>query len=399
MSRPSFLKKGLSPAPAGHAAAGDFMRVFCVLLIGWYHIWQQSWLSPLLSLGPVTLNFSAPVRAGYMFVDLMLLLSGFLLYLPYANGKRVSPREFYARRALRILPSYWLCLAVMLAFTLVTEGLNRPGDLLKDLLAHLSFTHNLFRVSYFGTRLNGVLWTLAVEVQFYLLLPALGPLFKRRPLVCYAAMVGLALCFQKLWTRPMADTSMFINRLPNMLDVYANGMLAAHLYVRLARRRDHRALIAAAGTLCCALGAWGVLRIIRVQAAISDYAAMHLGQLDRRFMLSLFGAMFLAGGSLSFAPVRALLSNRPVRFLSGLTFNFYIWHQWLAVRLKLWRIPPYLAEENPNMAGEMPWQLHYTLLCFAAAIALSALITYGVEKPCARWGKRWLEMGGKKSGE
>ena len=391
MTKPSFLERSLSPAPARHAAAGDFMRVFCALLIGWYHIWQQSWLRPQLALGPLTLDFSAPVRAGYMFVDLMLLLSGFLLYLPYANGKKVSTRGFYTRRALRILPSYWLCLAVMLVFTLVTEGPSRPGDLLKDLLAHLTFTHNLFRVSYLGTRLNGVLWTLAVEVQFYLLLPALAPLFKKRPLVCYGAMVGAALCFQRQWTHPMADTSMFINRLPNMLDVYANGMLAAHLYAKLARRRDHRALIAALGTVACAAGAWGALEVAKAQAGITDYAALRLGQIDHRFLFSACGALFLAGGSLSFAPVRALLSNPPIRFLSGLTFNFYMWHQWLAVRLKLWRIPPYLAAENPNTAGEMPWQLHYTLLCFIAALALSALITYAVEKPCARLGRRWLE--------
>lgn len=390
MNRPSFMSKALSPAPNSHAAAGDFMRVFCAFMIGWYHIWQQSWLSPRLRLGPVELNFAAPVRAGYMFVDLMLLLSGFLLYLPYANGKKVSAREFYTRRALRILPSYWLCMLVMLAFSAITEGLSNPGDLVKDVLAHLTFTHNLFRISYMQTRLNGVLWTLAVEVQFYLLLPALGPLFKRRPLACYGAMVGMALCFQKLWTRPMADTSMFINRLPNMLDVYANGMLAAHLYARLARRKDHRALIAVLGTAACVAGAWGVLRVVKAQAAISDYAELRLGQMDHRFLLSACGALFLAGGSLSFAPVRALLSNPPIRFLSGLTFNFYIWHQWLAVRLKLWRIPPYAAAENPNVAGEMPWQLHYTLLCFAAALALSALITYGVEKPCAKWGSRKL---------
>ena len=89
--------------------------------------------------------------------------------------------------------------------------------------------------------------------------------------------------------------------------------------------------------------------------------------------------------------MRRLCSNQVVRFLSGLSFNFYIWHQWLAVRLKAWRIPPYLAESNPNQAGEMPWQLQYTLLCFAAALALSALITYLVEKPSAKRGRGWIE--------
>ena len=391
MKMPETLRHPLSPAPPERAAAGDFLRVFCVFMIGWYHIWQQSWLTPVLRLGSLKLDFYPWVWAGYMFVDLMLLLSGFLLYLPYANGRETDAKRFYQRRALRILPSYWLCLLVMLVFTLIADGPTRLGTLAQDLAAHLTFTHNLFRLSYLGTRLNGVLWTLAVEVQFYLLLPALAPVFRKRPLVCYGAMVGAALCFQRLWTRQLTDNTMFFNRLPNMLDVYANGMLAAHLYAKLARRKDHRALIAALGTVAAAAGVWGVLRVMRVQAAIGDYELMHLGQMDHRFALTACGALFLAGGSLSFAPVRALLSNRPVRFLSGLTFNFYMWHQWLAVRLKLWRIPPYLAEADPNRVSEMPWQLHYTLLCFAAALSLSLLLTYLVEKPCARWGRQKLE--------
>ena len=73
-----------------------------------------------------------------------------------------------------------------------------------------------------------------------------------------------------------------------------------------------------------------------------------------------------------------------LRFLGGASYSFYIWHQWLAVRLKQWRIPPYRAATEPNQAWEMPWQLHYTLLCFAAALLLAVLIHQFVEKPAAR---------------
>lgn len=380
MKKPSFLSRPVAPAPPNYAAAGDLMRVACVFMIAWYHIWQQSWLSPVLRVGGFTLDVYAGVRAGYMFVDLMLLLSGFLLYLPYANGAELPVREFYRRRARRILPGYWLCLAVMLAFALADPGFSGPDRLAKDLAAHLTFTHNLFRLSYTQSRLNVVLWTLAVEVQFYLLLPALAPVFRRRPLAVYLAMTGAALCFQQLWTAPMADTTLFVNRLPNLLDVYANGMLAAHLYAKLARRQERRGLVAALGTAACALGIWGLLRVLRAQAGLYDYEALRHGQLYHRWIFSACGAAILTGGSLSFGPVRRLCSNRPVRLLSGLTYAFYIWHQWLAVKLKQLRIPPYLAESDPNQAGEMPWQLHYTLLCFLAALLLAALVTFLTEK-------------------
>lgn len=386
-----FLKKCLRPPRPDYAAAGDILRVLSVYMVGWYHIWQQSWLNPSLRIGNFNLNLTAPVRAGYMFVDLMLLLSGFLLYLPYANRRECSPKEFYLKRALRILPCYWLCLLLMLAYAWFQSGF--PGDrtLGLDLLTHLTFTHNFFEFSYTQTRMNVVLWTLAVEVQFYLFLPALAPAFRKKPLTCYLAMTAVSLCFRYLWTMPMQDTTLFVNRLPNMLDVYANGMLAAHLYVRLAKDHKRRPLIAALGLAACVAGFVGLCHILKVQARVSGYDNVRLGQLRWRYLFSLCGAAFLLGGSLSFTPLRALFSNRLVRFLSAVSFNFYIWHQWLAVRLKAWRIPPYLAEANPNQVGEMPWQMQYTAVCFLGALAVAILLTYLVEKPCARLARKWID--------
>ena len=396
----SASRRRAAPSPT-YAAAGDLLRVACVFMVGWYHIWQQSWLSPVLRAGPLVLNFTAPVRAGYLFVDLMLLLSGFLCYLPYADGRERPAGAFYLRRALRVLPSYWFCLAAMLAFAVTDPAFRDLPGLAFDLLTHLGFAHNLFLRTYTMTRLNVVLWTLAVEVQFYLLLPALAPVFRRHPLATWLAMTAAAFSFRCLWTMPMEDTVLYVNRLPNMLDVYATGMLAAHFYPRLARMKQRRALVAALGTLALIAGVWGMLRLVGAQARVSGFEAVRKGQLERRFPLAVCGAMALLGGSLSFRPVRALCSNRAVRWLSGVTFNFYIWHQWLAVQLKKWRIPPYQTPVNPNQAGEMPWQLQYALLCFAAALLLATALTYLVEKPCARLGRRWFEeaAGGKDRGD
>ena len=376
-------KKRFAPPKPGYAAAGDFLRAACALMVGWYHIWQQSWLSPVIQLGPVRLDLTPPVRAGYMFVDLMLVLSGFLTYLPYARERECSPGAFYLKRAARILPSYWLCLTAMLGFAVFSPDFSDPGRLAEDLLAHLGFVHNLFFLSYTQTRLNVVLWTLAVEVQFYLILPALGPVFRRWPIQTYLAMTAAGLACMFLWTAPLPDTTLYVNRLPNMLVVYANGMLAAHFYPRLARVKRRRALVSCLATLACLAAAWGIWRLIADQSHVSGYESVRMGQLERRFPLSACGAVFLLGGSLSLKPLRALLSNPVTRFLSGISFNFYIWHQWLAVQLKKWRIPPYIAEIDPNRAGEMPWQRNYTLLCFGAAFVLAVLVTWLVEKPCA----------------
>ena len=61
-----------------------------------------------------------------------------------------------------------------------------------------------------------------------------------------------------------------------------------------------------------------------------------------------------------------------------------MWHQYLAVWLKKWRIPVYTGDQ-PNIDGQQPWQNRYTLICFAAALLAAAALTYLVEKPCAKW--------------
>ena len=62
----------------------------------------------------------------------------------------------------------------------------------------------------------------------------------------------------------------------------------------------------------------------------------------------------------------------------------YLWHSVVMLRLKAWRIPAYAAAVDPQMNNEPVWQLRYTVLCFAASIALAALVTYLYEKPLAK---------------
>ncbi len=376
---------------ADYADAGDFLRVACVGLIGWYHIWQQSWLNPNLTLCGHTFRLYPIVACGYMFVDLMLLLSGFLLMLGWLSGRSRNLRSFYAARAARILPSYLLCMAVMLilSFTVPGSGYGSAKHFWTDLLAHLSFTHNFFPESYTFTRLNGALWTLAVEVQFYLIFPLLARAFERKPACTYLCMVLLAFLSRATIACFVQDSTIYVNRLSAMLDVYANGMLAACVYRKLSRK-PRRAWQAWLCTLLAMLSAVAVYHILNHQLNTrSGGEAIRLGQMLWRWPLSMAGCVFLVCGSCAVTGLRRLLSNPLTRFLSGISFNFYIWHQFLAVQLKKLRIPPYTGS-SPNQEGQQPWQNRYSFCCFAAALLTAVLITFLVEKPCARTIKKHL---------
>ena len=381
---------GPGPAQGDYADAGDFLRVACVGLIGWYHIWQQSWLNPNLEIFGGTVRLYPIVACGYMFVDLMLLLSGFLLMLGWLSGRGRDLRGFYAARASRILPSYLFCMAIMFSLTFIVPG-NAYGSgkhMWTDILSHLSFTHNFFPESYTFTKLNGALWTLEVEVQFYLLFPFLARAFKREPACTYFAMVAIALLSRIAIACFVEDSTIYVNRLITMLDVYANGMLAASIYHRL-QQGEQKAWSAWLNTLLAIISAALIYLILDKQLGRSGGENVRMGQLYWRLPLSMLGCVFLVCGSRAVYGFRKLLSNPITRFLSGISFNFYIWHQFLAVQLKKWRIPPYTGDA-PNREGQMPWQLHYTIACFAAALLAAIAITYLVEKPCGKWIKRRL---------
>lgn len=174
------------------------------------------------------------------------------------------------------------------------------------------------------------------------------------------------------------EYNMVVNQLANFLDIYALGMGAALLYVWLVQRypaAEKRKAMAWQGiaTLLCVLSTWGMLRIFRVQAGESGQAALQAGQMMRR-------------------PLRFLMGNRVMGWLAAVSMNYYLLHQNLAVHLKRLGVPPSVSAE-PNRAGEQPWQLQYTLLCFGLSLLGAALITLLIEKPCAKVLKKMFARG------
>lgn len=372
----------------------DGVRALLVLLIGWYHIWQQGWLSPTLPWpgGPISLDFL--LRSGYIWVDGLLLLSGFLLYLPYAqtSGRLPSIRSFYLRRLIRIVPSYLLCVIPMFILGCAQGKYASAADAAKDLAAHLTFTHNLFSFSYFQSPINGALWTLAVEMQFYLLFPFLARAFRRWPVVTYLLMAGGAFAF-RAYAAAQPDTSIYVNQLPAFLDVYANGFAAAAVYTALRKKlgdarwdRRIRLLFSVLMVVClCQL-----MLIARAQASSNGFEAIRHGQMDRRFSLSVTLSCFMICAACSLPLLRFSLGNRLMHFLSSISFQFYIYHQLLAVQLKQWGFPP-SETATPWMSGEYRWQVNYTLCCFLLALLAATLITYLFERPLARALRRRLK--------
>jgi len=372
-----------------HVGVLDGVRALCVFFVAWFHVWQQSWLTPGFTLFGKAVSLDVVVRSGYIFVDGLILLSGFLLFLPYARhkveGEKLpSMRDFYVKRVMRIVPSYYFCVFLMLFFVAIPQGrYASAGALLKDVLMHLTFTHTLSPETYLQTPLNGALWTLGVEAHAYIVFPLLALGFVKKPWITASVMLGAGFLYRGLVSVYVTDTAMWINQFPAFLDVYALGMLAAWAYVALVNKyKQPPVWLKPAATIIACGAVYVVILLMKSQASVSGYDAIRLTQMNQRFFLALALAFCMLGLALSFRFIRFLFSNRLIKFLSMISFNYYIWHQLLAVWLKQWRFPPYVNPQ-PYMAGEQPWQTQYTFACFALAILLASALTFGLEKPAA----------------
>lgn len=111
--------------------------------------------------------------SGWSGVTLFFVLSGFLLFMPYARSLLFAEKwpetcTFYLRRAARILPGYYVSLGLLLLFA-HPEYLH--ADHLADLALFLTFLMDAPRTFQ---KINGPFWTLAIEGQYYVLLPWLA---------------------------------------------------------------------------------------------------------------------------------------------------------------------------------------------------------------------------------
>ena len=180
-----FWRERLSLTEPASSAAGrqpglDLLRAVAILVVALHHTWTDAVPQILV---PVQ-------RFGWMGVDLFFLLSGYLigsqLLRPHAMGLRPSLREFYFRRAFRILPAF---LVVLAAYYLVPQLREDPN--MAPLWRFLTFTMNLGFDRSEGAAFSHA-WSLCVEEYFYLLFPLVCVVLMYRPSLRWAvSAIGL----------------------------------------------------------------------------------------------------------------------------------------------------------------------------------------------------------------
>lgn len=166
------------------------------------------------------------IQFGSSGVPLFMVISG-MIFAMIAQGKDIYVSKFYLNRVLRIYPAF----VFIVALGYFATNDPRPSSAVTDFLVALLPISNLAR-GYYGA-FGGQLWSIAVELQYYLLFPFLLIFRRRYGLKYLYGLVGLMIFlrsaiqyFEIAPVQPMAFFSIFGN-----LEIFIAGWLLAELFL------------------------------------------------------------------------------------------------------------------------------------------------------------------------
>jgi peptidoglycan/LPS O-acetylase OafA/YrhL len=367
------------------STAVDALRGAAALGVFLFHAWLYTLPQPRAGDRDAPGDFVLhELRLGLV---LFFVLSGFLLFGPWVaaslgDGRLPRLGHYLRRRAGRILPAYYVALLGSIALLWPLDG--SPGVRLPPAEGLPLFA--LFAQNMSGStvmKLDPPMWTLAVEVCFYLVLPLLGWLAlragrtRRMQAVVPVALIVLGTVYN-LWLAIERPGLPFAKSLPAMLPYFGCGMLAAVLiHGRRPGRRGRLALAGGGLALVLADASWHALSDA---AGASTDLAVVLRDLPAGIG---FGMLLLAAAGADLreraAGARASL---PVRALAGLgivSYGFYLWHVPVLLWLRAHGLLP-LDPLGASVAGG------------AASLALATISWRAIERPAIEWARRTRDV-------
>ncbi len=356
-------------------ASLDGLRGLAALSIFVFHGWLYTMPAPSATARSSVGDYAVhELRLGLV---LFFVLSGFLLSRPWfaaALGERRPPSigRYVRTRAARILPAYYLALggSILLLWGLQgTPGLRLPPA--DELPLFVVFGQNLSAGSVM--KLNPPMWSLAVEVSFYAVLPLIGWLALRLPRQRRSlATVPLALLAVGViynWTIAGQGLSMtFSKTLAAMLPYFALGMLAALLaHGRTIDMGTKRLLVTAGVALVLADAVAKALAPARGIDATMLFSIM-------RDLPSAVGFALLVG-AFSIAPRSRVLGGRLLPAMGIISYGFYLWHVPVLMVMRGYDVLPL----DPFLG---------TAVALVPSLALATVSWFACERPILRWTAR-----------
>ncbi len=347
-------------------------------------------------------TFVTPAAVMDLGVAIFFVLSGFLIYRPFArahiDGTPTTPLGTYLRRRIvRIVPAYWLALSVFWALGVIDLG---PWS---RAWRFYTFVHIYDAQLIFEGIVQA--WSLGTEMAFYLLVPVWAAVVARfagrRPgaAALSAELVGVAVLIaagyfsraafsasDRIWSEPdVTMRAVSFTWLPNNIDLFALGMGVAVVSLGVERGLLRRSLAEGAGRWpalwwggALALFAWYAYRV-----GPPPFRVGHVGFTWQQRQL-VFGAIGVAllvpavFGDQGAGLIRRTLRWPPVVAVGMVSYGLYLWHNdWM--------------KEVPGWLDTPPGATNLAMLLavgFGAGLACAAVSYFALERPLQRWQKR-----------
>ncbi len=304
---------------------------------------------------------------GVSGVSLFFIISGFILSVPFAKEKLlqqppVQLKQYYWRRVTRLEPVYILTLIIYFLFRVYFLKHETFGELLPHFLASLFYVHNIVFNDH--SLVNGVAWSLEVEIQFYLLMPLFALLYKikkqaiRRGVLLTLIIAGAAYSYIHQY------------HIANILDkgcYFFGGMLLADLYI-LDKKGYDSPFYTIAGLLC-----------FTASLLIPAYYFSMWFCIGK---LLLMMAYFYWG--IKNPILKKILSFTPITIIGGMCYSIYLLHPGV-IGLLMYSVAKIRFSENNLLNGMI-----HLLIAITSILIVSAVFFILVEKPTMKknWWKR-----------
>ena len=340
-------------------------------------------------------------------LDALFIVSGFVIYLPTVvrGGDFGRVSAFAIRRAARLVPAYWICLGIsLILLATVAPPTGVPG--LGPIVTHLAVLQTpalLVSPHYpLGLGVIAPVWTLSVEVGFYIVLPLVAAWYFRRPFIGLAAAAAIVVVWQLAASDSGGTAGMlgidlseaaesridlyYASQFPSWAFALAAGMTAAWAYVRLRDRWSPNILAryALRGTVVSAF----VLAFFIYLAghdAVNDPQPLN-GLFARQSLVVAVGypaALATTLLALALAPgwVQRPVTNRPIRWVADISYGIYLIHFaviWFALQ-------EFSLAQDGSIGAAAAW----AALVGPTSIAYAYLSARLVERPVRRWAHRF----------
>jgi peptidoglycan/LPS O-acetylase OafA/YrhL len=344
--------------PAAHRGDVDGLRALAVLAILAFH----------LDLAGFT--------GGFVGVDVFFVISGYVILrsiLPDLESGRFSIAGFFIRRIRRLVPALLVVLAATLAAGFALLSPSELEELAGSALATLGYGANIFffdRTGYFAREAHARpllhMWSLGIEEQFYIIVPAaLAALVRFRGTTVAVALAVLAVgsfAYSAIATASVSESHAFYMPMARFWEIAVGGCVAV-VERRWGLVRSGAGWVAAFGLLAIAAS----VLILESDAGGQQWA-----------VVAVLGSAAVIAAAPGRTWAAATLASWPMAAIGRISYSIYLVHWPLIVFGRLYLARPLHLHEQALLAA----------LTAAAAVALAILVERPMRAGSGRIGNR-----------